>query len=82
MRQFPLLHKATAKTVKYYTSFLLKNSLKYFVLYSDDLKAKVYKLKKGKYDKQGDFTTEKYNFKDVECDASLDFKKVFQKFRK
>ena len=57
--------------------------VKYYVLvYPDDLKAKVYKLKDGKYNKEGDFTAEKYYFKDIECEIKCDFKKVFKRFSK
>ncbi len=54
----------------------------YIIVYPDDLKAKLYKLKQGKYDKEGDFTTEKYSFKDIDCEFEMDFNNVFRKFRK
>ena len=54
----------------------------YIVVYPDELYAKVYKLKDGKYDKQGDFSKERYNFEETLCGASIDFDKVFKRFRK
>jgi len=53
----------------------------YILVYPDDLKAKVYSLKEGKYIKVGDFTHELLTFDDLDCALSLDFKKVFKKFR-
>jgi len=53
----------------------------YILVYPDDLKAKVYSLKEGKYIKVGDFTHELLIFDDLECVLSLDFEKVFRKFR-
>ncbi len=52
----------------------------YILVYPNDLKAKVYKLKDDKYSKVGDFTKEKLIFKDINCEIELDFEKVFKKF--
>ena len=54
----------------------------YIIVYPDDLFAKVYKLIDGKYDKQGDFSKESYSFIETLCKASVDFEKVFKRFRK
>ncbi|PHS41739.1 MAG: hypothetical protein COB07_01465 [Sulfurovum sp.] len=54
----------------------------YIIVYPDELYAKVYKLKDGKYDKQGDFSKESYDFEETLCKASVDFEKVFKRFRK
>jgi len=54
----------------------------YILVYPDDLKAKVYSLKEGKYIKVNDFTHEVLEFDDLECGMNLDFAKVFKKFRK
>jgi Uma2 family endonuclease len=54
----------------------------YILVYPNDLKAKVYSLKEGKYIKVGDYTHEVLEFDDIKCSMSLDFAKVFQKFRK
>jgi len=53
----------------------------YILVYPDDLKAKVYSLKEGTYIKVGDFTHELLTFDDLDCSLSLDFEKVFGKFR-
>jgi len=49
--------------------------------YPNDLFAKVYKLDDKEYDKQGDFSNESYSFDETICKVSLDFKKVFARFR-
>jgi Uma2 family endonuclease len=54
----------------------------YILVYPNDLKAKVYSLKDGKYLKVGDYTHEILQFDDIKCNISLDFEKVFKKFRK
>ena len=60
-----------------------KEKVKYYVIvYPDDLRAKVYKLKDSKYDKEGDFSTDGYEFEDTLCKAYVDFGKVFKRFRK
>ncbi len=46
------------------------------------LRAKVYKLVDGKYDKQGDFSQETYVFEDTLCKEGVDFNKEFKHFRK
>ena len=55
--------------------------LYYVIVYPRDLYAKVYKLKDGKYDKQGDFSYESYDFEETLCKASIDFAQVFKRFR-
>jgi len=53
----------------------------YVIVYPNDLKAKVYKLENGVYVKEGDFLTERYHFEQSKCQASIDFQKVFERFR-
>ena len=53
----------------------------YVIVYPNDLKAKVFKLKDGTYDKVGDFTNEVMYFDDLECKVTIDFKQVFKRFR-
>ena len=53
----------------------------YILLYPDDLRAKIYKLKDSTYDKVGDFLEDAYTFEETACNVSLDFKKVFGRFR-
>ena len=56
--------------------------MKYYVIvYPNELYAKVYKLKNGKYDKQGDFSKESYTFEETPCKGSVNFEKVFKRFR-
>lgn len=54
----------------------------YLLIYPDDLKAKLFKLDGRSYLKQGDFFTETVSFEGLSCELALDFKKVFQRFRK
>ena len=79
-----ILSPSTAKkdeTVKF--DIYEAEGVQYYILvYPDDLKAKVYSLKEGKYIKVGDFTHEILDFDDLECELSLDFARVFKKFRK
>lgn len=79
-----VISKSTAKRDENYKfETYEKEKVKYYVLvYPDDLKAKVYKLKDSKYDKQGDFSKEGYEFEDTLCKAYVDFGKVFKRFRK
>ena len=80
---FEVISSNTAKRDEVYKFSLYEiEKVPYYVLvYPDDLKAKIYKLKDGKYDKEGDFTEEKYFFKDIECEIEMDFKKIFKRFR-
>ena len=60
-----------------------QEKVKYYILvYPDDLSAKIYKLEGKRYDKQGDFSKESYRFDETTCPITLDFKKVFKRFRK
>ena len=54
----------------------------YILVYPDDLRAKVYKLDGKAYDKQGDFSRESYRFEETTCNVTLDFERVFKRFRK
>jgi len=59
-----------------------KEGVNYYILvYPDDLKAKIYRLKDDKYVKVGDFTKEVFNSENLECNVDIDFEKVFRKFR-
>jgi len=53
----------------------------YIIVYPDDLKAKIYKLIDGKFESQGSFLDETYNL-DTFCETSIDFNRVFKRFRK
>ncbi len=52
----------------------------YILVYPDDLKAKIYELKNGKYQKVGDFSKEIFDF--GICEVKVDFEKVFERYRK
>ncbi|PHS41698.1 MAG: hypothetical protein COB07_01235 [Sulfurovum sp.] len=54
----------------------------YILVYPNDLKAKVYSLNNGKYIKVSDFTHEVLILDDLDGELSLDFARVFKKFRK
>jgi len=57
-----------------------KEKVKYYILvYPDDKKAKIYKLNGNKFEKEGDFFDEVYEFENIPCEVSLDFKRVFKK---
>ena len=54
----------------------------YILVYPEDLRAKVYRLKEDRYVKVGDFTHETLEFDALDCPLSLDFGRVFGKFRR
>lgn len=51
----------------------------YILVYPEDKRAKIYKLKSGKYEKIGDFLEKCYTFDDIICPVNLNFKRVFKK---
>jgi Uma2 family endonuclease len=75
-----ILSASTAKkdeTVKF--DIYEQEGVQYYILvYPDDLKAKVYTLKEGRYIKVGDFTRETLTFDDLECSRVLDFGQIFK----
>ncbi len=79
-----IISKSTAKKdEKHKFEIYEKEKVPYYIIvYPDDLKAKVFKLIDGKYDKQGDFSKESYEFKDIECEVTIDFDHVFKRYRK
>ena len=79
-----VISKSTAKRDENFKFELYeKEKVKYYILaYPDDLSAKVYKLVDGKYDKEGDFSNESYDFEETLCGASVNFDNVFKRFRK
>jgi len=42
----------------------------------------VYKLKNSKFDKGDNFTNEIMNFDNLECGGSINFERVFKRFRR
>ena len=78
-----IISKSTAKRDENYKFEIYeKEKVKYYIIiYPDDLKAKVFKLDGKLYDKQGDFLQESYEFKETTCKITVDFEKVFKRFR-
>jgi len=70
-----IISKSTAKRDEVYKFDIYeREKVKYYIIvYPDDLFAKVYKLDGKKYDKQGDFSVESYDFTETKCGVSLDF---------
>jgi Uma2 family endonuclease len=67
---------------RYKFSIYEEEKVRYFVLvYPDSLVAKIYKNIEGRFDKQGDFSVETYRFEDLSCPVSVDFEKVFRRYR-
>ena len=57
-----------------------EEKVKYYILvYPEDKKAKIYKLNGNKFEKEEDFLEETYEFNDITCSVSLDFKRAFKK---
>lgn len=56
--------------------------LYYILVYPKLLNAKIYKIENNIYQKQGDYTKEKYLFDELECKVEIDFKEVFKKFKR
>jgi Uma2 family endonuclease len=78
-----VISKSTAKRDEK-TKFKLYEEEKvqyYIIVYPKDLKAKIYRLENGKYTKEGDFLTERYDFEETTCKASINFNSVFERFR-
>jgi Uma2 family endonuclease len=78
-----IVSQSTAKRDEIYKfSIYEEEKVNYYILlYPDELRAKVYKLKASKYDKVGDFLQDRYTFKETTCQVILDFEKVFCRFR-
>jgi len=78
-----ILSKSTARRDEV-TKFELYEKEKvpyYIIVYPNDLKAKVYKLEKNRYEKVDDFTHEVVVFDELECGGKIDFNRVFKRFR-
>ena len=78
-----VISKSTAKRDEVYKFDIYEQEkVKYYIIiYPDDLIAKLYKLDGKNYDKQGDFTTETYRFAESSCAVTLDFERVFRRYR-
>ncbi len=79
-----VISKSTARRDEEYKFKIYeKEKVKYYILvYPDSLRAKIFKLYEHTYQKEGDFFDQEYHFEDLDCSASLDFKKAFKKFKK
>ncbi|MDF1881909.1 Uma2 family endonuclease [Sulfurimonas sp. MAG313] len=79
-----VISKSTAKNDETYkfTKYEKEQVLYYVLVYPTELYAKVYKIVNGKYQKIGDFSKETYEFSETLCNVSIDFDKVFKRFRK
>lgn len=79
-----VISKSTARNDEQYkfSKYEEEKVKDYILAYPDELIAKVYKLENGKYDKQGDFSHESYDFEATLCKVTIDFNKVFKRFRK
>jgi Uma2 family endonuclease len=78
-----ILSPSTAKRDENYKFDIYEaEKVKYYILvYPDDLRAKVYKLDGKLYDKQGDFSYETYDFEETTCKLTINFERVFKRFR-
>ncbi|MEA3491533.1 MAG: Uma2 family endonuclease [Campylobacterota bacterium] len=78
-----IISKSTAKRdEKYKFEIYEREKVNYYILlYPNDLRAKIYRLKGSKYDKEGDFLQESYSFEETTCEITLDFARVFKRFR-
>ena len=78
---FEVISKSSAKRDETLKFELYQNEgVKYYILvYPDVKKAKLYKLKDGRYIKQGDFSDEKYTFNTSKCDIEFDFDFIWKK---
>ena len=78
-----IVSKSTAKNDENYKFHKYEQEkIKYYIIvYPDKLLAKVYKLRADRYHKESDFTDNLYNFDDSLCKVSLDFAKIFKRFK-
>ena len=76
-----IISKSTAKRdEKIKFKIYEEEKVKYYMLvYPEDKKAKIYKLNGNKFEKEGDFFEEVYQFKNIPCKVNLDFKRAFKK---
>ena len=80
---FEVLSPSTAKrdeTLKF--SVYEEEGVQYYVLvYPDELLAKVYQLKDGHYVKAAECDTEAFSFDKANCAFTIDFMRIFKRFR-
>ena len=78
-----VVSKSSAKLDEGYKRILYASQkVTYYILvYPDDLCAKVFILKDGVFDLEGTFSTDTYQFDKTSCRITLDFGKIFDRFR-
>jgi len=79
-----IISKSTAKKDEKY-KFDIYESEKvpyYIIVYPNENIAKIYKLENNKYQKEGDFFNQLYKFENTTCKPTIDFEKLFRKYRK
>lgn len=78
---FEIISKSSAKRDEQLKFELYQSEgVKYYIIvYPSIQKAKVYKLKEGRYIKQGDFSDEKYSFELSKCDIYFDFDFIWER---
>jgi Uma2 family endonuclease len=79
-----VISKSTAKRdEKYKFELYQEEGVKYYtIVYPNESIAKLYRLQDGRYIKDGDFDKQIYDFENTTCKVSLNFDKVFSKYRK
>ena len=79
-----IISPSTAKRdEKYKFEIYEQERVKYYILvYPDDLKAKIYKLQNGKFNKVDDFIDGEYLFENIKCKPLISFKNIFGRFAK
>jgi len=79
-----VISKSTARRDEQTKFELYKNERVpyYVIVYPGDLKAKVYRLENNSYQKVDDFTHEVMEFGDLKCGGTINFERVFRRFRK
>jgi Uma2 family endonuclease len=79
-----VISKSTAKNDENYkySKYESEGVNYYIIAYPDKLTAAVYQLIDGLYQKQGDFSHESYLFDQTRCKLTIDFNKIFKRFRK
>ena len=81
---FEIIGPATARRDEHYKFHIYeKEKVPWYVLvYPESLVAKIYKNVEGRFDKRLDATTETFRFEDDDCPVTIDFEKIFSKYRK
>ena len=79
-----VISKSTAKRdEKFKFDIYEREKVPYYILiYPNELKAKLYKLENNKYEKQGDFFNETYEFENLTCNTKINFENIFARFRR